>query len=112
MCVQEGESLALPPLPPLPYQLCFSTGVSVVSLGGAFGAVEEATAPRAARVRVHANIPPTMPVDDAYAKVSCVCQPKINIWMTTDVCLGRPGEELSEPTSEQSLNLHIPSPGS
>ena len=82
-------------------QLCFSTGVSVVNLGGVFGEVEEATAPRAARVRVHANIPPTMKVDDAYTKLTAAIEANVGYGVAVEFSdkKGEPGW-VSDPTHQ------------
>ena len=50
-------------------QLCFFPGVSVVGLSGIFSPQEESTVPRVATCRVHANIAPSQPVEDAYEKL-------------------------------------------
>lgn len=58
MAPVEGANLA--------EQLCLLGGVSVVTLGGTFGECEEATIPKVASVRVHANIPPEAGVTEMY----------------------------------------------
>lgn len=51
-------------------QLCFGPGVSLVVMGGSQGTLPEATVPEVSTIRVHANLPPTQPVADAYEKLT------------------------------------------
>ena len=64
-----GVATALTPGASLAEMLCFYPGVSVISQSVGTSDVAEATVPRTATLRVHANLPPAQPVADATEKL-------------------------------------------